>query len=115
MIFFDYTTRFQIEGVAPGTYTMKVMKNNHVAREYTVTVSTENVTQDVKIHLLGDINGDGKISAVDKKLIYSHIDSSKELTGYEFDVANVNGDTKISAVDKKMIYNHISGDSSLWE
>lgn len=109
------TAEYSIEGVAAGTYTMKVMKNNHVTREYTVTVGAENVTQDVKIHLLGDINGDGKISAVDKKLIYSHIDSSKELTGYEFDVANVNGDTKISAVDKKMIYNHISGDSSLWE
>ena len=91
------------------------MKENHVTREYTVVVGNSSVIQGVKNHLKGDINGDGKISAVDKKLIYSHIDSSKELTGYEFDVANVNGDTKISAVDKKMIYNHISGDSSLWE
>ena len=106
---------YSIEGVAPGTYTLKVSKNNHVTREYTVVVGNSSVIQDVKNHLKGDINGDGKISAVDKKLIYSHIDSSKELTGYEFDVANVNGDTKISAVDKKMIYNHISGDSSLWE
>ena len=106
---------YSFTGVEAGTYTMKVSKANHVTREYTVVVGNSSVVQDVKNHLKGDINGDGKISAVDKKLIYSHIDSSKELTGYEFDVANVNGDTKISAVDKKMIYNHISGDSSLWE
>ena len=109
------TVDYYFAGVAAGTYTLKVMKENHVTREYTVVVGNSSVIQDVKIQLKGDINGDGKISAVDKKLIYSHIDSSKELTGYEFDVANVNGDTKISAVDKKMIYNHISGDSSLWE
>ena len=56
---------YSIEDVAPGTYTMKVMKKNHVAREYTVTVSTENVTQDVKIHLKGDITGDGKVNTFD--------------------------------------------------
>ena len=100
--------------VPAGTYTLKVMKQNHVAREYTVTVGAENVTQDVKICLLGDVNGDGTINAKDKKVIYNHInDSSKELTGYTFDVGDVNGDGTINAKDKKLIYNHING-SSLW-
>ena len=100
--------------VPAGTYTMKVMKKNHVTREYTVTVSTENVTQHVEICLLGDVNGDGTINAKDKKVIYNHInDSSKELTGYTFDVGDVNGDGTINAKDKKLIYNHING-SSLW-
>ena len=60
-----YTAVYDIPEVAPGTYTMKVMKNNHVTREYTVTVSAENVTQDVKIHLKGDITGDGKVNTFD--------------------------------------------------
>ena len=60
-----YTATYDIPEVAPGTYTMKVMKNNHVTREYTVTVGTENVTQDVKIHLKGDITGDGKVNTFD--------------------------------------------------
>ena len=110
------TAEYSIEGVVAGTYTMKVMKNNHVTREYTVTVSTENVTQDVEIWLLGDVNGDGTINAKDKKIIYGHInDSSTELTGYIFDVGDVNGDGAINAKDKKLIFGHISGDSSLWE
>ena len=54
------STSYSINNVAPGTYTMKVSKTNHVTREYTIIVNASNVTQDVKIHLKGDINGDGK-------------------------------------------------------
>ena len=43
---------------------LRVLKKNHVTREYTVTVSGEAVTQNVKIHLKGDINGDGKVSYI---------------------------------------------------
>ena len=67
------TAEYSIEGVSPGTYTMKVMKQNHVTREYTVTVGAENVTQDVEIWLLGDVNGDGTINVKDKKLIFNHL------------------------------------------
>ena len=104
---------YTISGITPGNYTMKVSKKNHVTREYTITVGTQAVTQNAQIHLKGDINGDGKISAADKKLIYKHISGSDLLTGYLFDVANVNGDSKISAADKKIIYKHISGEK-LW-
>ena len=105
---------YTISGITPGNYTMKVSKKNHVTREYTVTVGAENVTQDVKIWLLGDVNGDGTINAKDKKIIYGHInDSTTELTGYIFDVGDVNKDGAINAKDKKLIFGHISG-TSLW-
>ena len=109
-----YTAVYDIPEVAAGTYTMKVMKQNHVTREYTVTVGSSNVVQDVEIWLLGDVNGDGTINAKDKKIIYGHInDSSTELTGYIFDVGDVNKDGAINAKDKKLIFGHISG-TSLW-
>ena len=107
------TVAYSFADVVAGTYTMKVSKANHVTREYTVVVGDTSILQDVKIHPLGDINGDGKINAMDKKKIYNHINGDL-LTGYEFDVANVKADTKINALDKKMIYNHINGES-LWE
>ena len=108
------TASYSIAGVLPGTYTMKVMKQNHVTREYTVTVGSSNVVQDVEIWLLGDVNGDGTINAKDKKIIYGHInDSSTELTGYLFDVGDVNKDGVINAKDKKQIFGHING-TSLW-
>jgi hypothetical protein len=104
---------YSFEGVEAGTYTMKVSKANHVTREYTVFVGNSPIPLDAKIHLLGDVTGDGKVNAMDKKKIYNHI-NGELLTGYEFDVANVKVDTKINALDKKMIYNHINGES-LWE
>ena len=108
------TVDYYFADVAAGTYTLKVMKENHVTREYTVVVGNSSVIQDVKIHLLGDINGDGTINAKDKKIIYGHInDSSTELTGYIFDVGDVNKDGAINAKDKKLIFGHISG-TSLW-
>lgn len=105
---------YSFEGVEAGTYTMKVSKANHVTREYTVVVGNSPIPLDAKIHLLGDVTGDGKINSLDKKKIYNHINGDA-LTGYEFDVANVKStDTKINSLDKKMIYNHINGES-LWE
>ena len=108
------TASYSIAGVAPGTYTMKVMKQNHVTREYTVTVGAENVTQDVEIWLLGDVNGDGTINVKDKKLIFNHLnDPSGALTGYALDVGDVNRDGTINVKDKKLIFNHLKG-TSLW-
>lgn len=105
---------YSFNGVEAGTYTMKVSKANHVTREYTVVVGNSPIPLDAKIHLLGDVTGDGKINSLDKKKIYNHI-NGEALTGYEFDVANVKStDTKINSLDKKMIYNHINGES-LWE
>ena len=74
-----YTAVYDIPEVAAGTYTMKVMKNNHVTREYTVTVGAENVTQDVKIHLKGDINGDGRVNTSDVGKINSHAKGTNKL------------------------------------
>lgn len=48
------TVDYYFAGVAAGTYTLKVMKENHVTREYTVVVGNSSVIQDVKIHLLPD-------------------------------------------------------------
>ena len=105
---------YSIAGVAPGTYTMKVMKNNHVTREYTVIVGTNPVVQDVEIWLLGDVNGDGTINVKDKKLIFNHLnDPSGALTGYALDVGDVNRDGTINVKDKKLIFNHLKG-ISLW-
>ena len=104
-----------IENVAPGSYTMKVMKQNHVTREYAVTVGTENVQQDVKIHLKGDINGDGKITMVDSAKANSHARGVALLTGYELKCADVvANDGNVTMADAGRINAHAKGMSKLW-
>ena len=110
----QYTASYSISGIASGTYTMRVMKKNHVTREYTVTVSGEAVTQNVKIHLKGDINGDGKITIGDVNRANLHAKGKSKLTLYEFACADINGDGKITISDVNRANLHVKGKSLLW-
>ena len=90
---------YSIENVLAGTYTMKVSKANHVTREYTVTVVTNNVTQDVQINLLGDVDSDGIINTSDTGLVNSHVKGKKTLAGYVLSCADVEKSEGSSTVD----------------
>ncbi|MBE6592106.1 MAG: hypothetical protein E7646_08715 [Ruminococcaceae bacterium] len=108
------TVDYSFPEVAAGTYTLKVSKANHVTREYTVVVGTDDVTQDVKIHLKGDITGDGKITIADVNKANLHYKNKSKLSGYELSCAEVSGDTKISIADVNKLNLHYKGKSKLW-
>ena len=108
------TASYSIADVPAGTYTMKVMKQNHVTREYTVIVGTNPVVQDVKIHLKGDINGDGRVTFTDVNKANLHYKNKSILSGYEFMCADVNGDGKITFADVNKINLHYKNKSLLW-
>lgn len=105
---------YTIENVESGSYTMKVKKNNHVTREYVVVVASENVTQDAKIHLLGDINGDGKLAVADYGKVLRHVKGVALLTDYEFLCADINGDKKLAVADYGKILRHVKNLAPLW-
>ena len=79
-----------------------------------MTVGTESAVQNVKIHLLGDINGDGKISTSDVLKANFHAKRATLLTGYEFLCADVNGDGNITTVDVNKINSHAKKAKFLW-
>lgn len=103
------TASYSIAGVAPGTYTMKVMKQNHVTREYTVTVESSNVTQNVKICLLGDVNMDGAVSITDATEVQKGIAGLLSLNEYQNKLADVNKDGNISINDATQIQKYLAG------
>lgn len=105
---------YTISGITPGTYTMKASKKKHVTREYTVTVTTGTKAQNAEIRLLGDVNGDGKISTADVLKANFHAKRVNLLIGYEFLCADVNGDVKISTVDVNKINSHAKKVNLLW-
>ena len=105
---------YSFSAVAAGTYTLRVSKNNHVTREYTITVATEAVTQDVKIHLKGDINGDGNITNIDVNKTNLYFRSKTNLTDYELLCADVTGDGKITNLDVNRMNLHFRDKSKLW-
>ena len=105
---------YSFEGVKAGTYTMKVSKANHVTREYTVVVGNSSIPLDAKIHLKGDITGDGRINIMDVNRANLHFKKKITLTGYEFDCANITGDTQVNIMDVNRLNLHFKGKSKLW-
>ena len=70
--------------------------------------NTKQVIQEYLCLLYGDVNGDGKITAVDYTLIKNHIMDVKKITSQIQTLgADVNQDNKITAVDYTLIKNHI--------
>lgn len=90
---------YSISGVANGMYTMKVSKNAHADREYTVKVSSADVTQNVEIFPIGDVNNDGIISVIDATLVQKYIVNLESLTDLQKKSAEVNGDGIINIQD----------------
>lgn len=64
---FDNSAEFTFENIEAGDYTLQVMKDNHVMREYSVSVEGAAVRQDAVMYLKGDVNGDGSITAREKR------------------------------------------------
>ena len=118
------STNYSIDGVEAGTYTMKVMKTKHATREYTITVGSSNVTQNVEIWLYGDVTGDGVVNTTDatqikrkyngKTSIFGSADAETE--AYRLIVANVyEADGTINTTDATQIKRLYNGKSSIFD
>ncbi|MBE6782658.1 MAG: hypothetical protein E7536_01440 [Ruminococcaceae bacterium] len=109
------TGTYEFENVEDGTYTIIISKEDHVTRFYTVeVVDGVAVVQDLKIHLKGDINGDGKVIITDYTAVLRHVKKTAALEGYEFDCADVNGDGKVIITDYTAILRHVKKTQALW-
>lgn len=103
------TASYSIAGVAPGTYTMKVMKKNHATREYTVTVGDKNVIQNVDLCMLGDINDDGEVNSNDYAMLRNYVQCRSTLTEEQKKIADINGDGAVDAFDAIQLDLYING------
>ncbi len=108
------STSYMFMNVADGNYLIGALKENHIERFYSVTVSGATVTQNMKIHLLGDINGDGMVNESDYLSANSHVRGITVLTDYQFLCADINCDNKISTYDTMRINSHAKSRNLLW-
>ena len=67
-----YSQNYSFPAVPAGDYTLKVEKKGHVTREYAIAVASDPVMQDVKICLLGDVDGNGSVNMVDYIKVRQH-------------------------------------------
>ena len=87
----------------------KVVTNDTIKTGYSVTIKTKDYEKTLKTVLYGDVNGDGKISAVDYVLIKNYIMKKTTLSGANLEAADVDKNKTISAVDYVRVKNNIMG------
>lgn len=59
--------------------------------------------------IYGDVNGDGKVSTIDLRMIQKHILGAAAIEGLPLTAADVNGDGKPSTIDLRMMQKFILG------
>ncbi len=106
---------YSITGLKAGTYTLKISGGKYAPREYSVTIGSSNVAQDVTLNPYGDLNGDGKVTTADVGMANSHAKGVKPLEGYAFVCADVTGaDNTVTTADVGKINSHAKGVKTLW-
>lgn len=109
-----YSQNYSFPAVPAGDYTLKVEKKGHVTREYAIAVASDPVMQDVKICLLGDVDGNGSVNMVDYIKVRQHAQSVSFLTDYALACADVNGDGNVNMVDYIKVRQHAQNIALLW-
>lgn len=84
-----------------------------VATGQKIIIVQNNITYTMETIIRGDVNGDGKISAIDYVKIRNKLDGKKTLNTYEVYGADVNLDGKITAIDYVKIRNQLDGRKSI--
>lgn len=99
---------YTMDGLRAGCYTLRVSKDGHATREYTLWVGKKAPTQDVSIFPVGDVTGDGQVNAKDYQRLLRHVNKVTLLEGYELTCGDVTGDQLCSAKDVQRLMRHIS-------
>ena len=99
-----------------GSYVLSVSKRDHADHRMNlfITGGAANITKDVELHPLGDINGDGVVNNFDYGRINSHARGKSELTGYEFSCGDINKDGVVNNFDAGRANSHARGKSLIW-
>lgn len=108
------TAEYFIVGVAEGTYTMRVSKNNHLTREYTLVVE-EPVTFNATINEIGDATMNGELDIYDYQQIVNSALSEEntvpeditEDAGYAKALSDLDEDGYIDVIDCALCWNKI--------
>ena len=104
---------YSFDTVPAGTYTLKVEKKGHAPFTKEITVDDSNVTEDVTVYLIGDVNGDGAINGQDLQRLYEHIKGENHLSVEALPLGDVNGDGAVNGQDLQRLYEHVKGEKPL--
>ena len=101
---------YTINRVDAGAYTLIVSADGtYVPHEYSITVTADDLTQNVLICQLGDVNMDGKIRAADSTALARHLAYIERITDpYALLLADVSKDGNVRAADSTLLAQYLA-------
>jgi len=87
--------------------------NGTLATGMQMTITTNGSAVNYTVVIRGDINGDGKLSAVDYVKLRNYLDGASSLNGAYLRSADTSRDGKTSAVDYVKLRNHLDNKSAI--
>ena len=102
------TASYSITNVPAGTYTLRVSKKNHAARDYTVKINGDCV-QNAEIRPIGDVAPKaGVVNIRDVNALYNHVMETVPITdAYLLKCGDVNNKNGVNIRDVNALYNHV--------
>ena len=97
--------------VPAGDYTLKVEKKGHAPFTKEITVGDSNVTEDVTVYLIGDVDGNGKVEQKDSMILSRYFAG---WSGYETKIvssaaADVDQDGELKLKDSMILSRYFAG------
>ncbi len=101
--------------VQPGYYIIRVSKKDHVTREYKMWIHEAKTQLDLKIHLIGDVNGNGTVDVIDNAAVLRHFKKVQKVEDeYSFACGDIDGNGILNILDYSKILRHIKKVEMLW-
>ncbi len=102
---------YLIKGIESGAYTLRVTKDGHAVRTYSITVDASTYELNINIYESGDTNMDGSVDILDYQRVVNAALSSNNYVpentttepDYNLAICDYNGDNVVDALDCTMI------------
>ena len=91
----------------------KTITQGVISTGMTMSLTANGIQSQYTFVIRGDINGDGKISALDYVKVRNFLDKKNTLTPAQNRAADTNNDNKVSAVDYVKVRNHLDKKSTI--
>ena len=91
----------------------KVVTSEIIKTGYSVTIKTKDEEKTLKTVLYGDVNGDGKITAVDYAKIKNYVLGNTTLSNEQIEASDVNHSKSVTAADYGKLKNVVLGKSTI--
>ncbi len=106
---------YGFDAVQPGYYIIRVSKKDHVSREYKMWIQKDETELDLKIHLKGDVDGNGTVNIMDINAVLKHFKKTQKIEDeYAFACGDIDGNGVLNILDYNKILRHIKKVEMLW-